>query len=454
MNSFFGGALMVSFVTLAAVPAIAQSTSFQDEFQDDSFALAQTQLELLAAVEESLYSTNIEVVGRSYRKLFFQIGALDRYLVTYGNAATQSCTNQPLNGAELEIYCTLFSTRPLLFQLLAIADARQLQLGNTETNLLNLAGGDPLLSPSLISQEVWRSEQNTFDVVVIDNAKPLQNQGDLIRPAIAPLPATIQAIATQKTALLALNRNFSDGLQLLDSDLFATTTARFHYVPVADEYEWHAEFLAQPNTGISRLMPRAAYAEDDTASRLQLSLKEQFPFPNLGETKPLPNLPLLYENNEITFIPEDFNLGLIADLGAIDFSELDILDNPITQYNSPITFAGLQEEQRRLLFQKDGRSPHSTPLHSAPLQLNHTYLVRLIQYDFAAEILTGEPLPRHRLKELNLLLEPNSYDVLIAIKPVKEWLDGGYTLLWQVVDQSAAPELIDLADYIAIDSPV
>ncbi|WP_160148509.1 hypothetical protein [[Leptolyngbya] sp. PCC 7376] len=45
------------------------------------------------------------------------------------------------------------------------------------------------------------------------------------------------------------------------------------------------------------------------------------------------------------------------------------------------------------------------------------------------EILTGEPLPRYRFKELNLQADPDSYDILIAIKPVKEWLDGVYTLL-------------------------
>ena len=98
-------------------------------------------------------------------------------------------------------------------------------------------------------------------------------------------------------------------------------------MPVADEYEWHADFLTQPNTGLTRLMPREAYEENYQASSLKPGLTERFPFPKLGETKPFPNLPLLYEGNEIKFIPEDFNLGLIADLGEIDFAELPSLDN-------------------------------------------------------------------------------------------------------------------------------
>lgn len=450
MNRFFSGTLAALSFTLFTVPAIAQSTTAS--FYQDSANLAQTQLNLLAAVEESLYSTKIGFVADSYRTLFFQIGALDRYLATYGNGATQSCIGQSLNGADLEIYCTLFNSRPLLFQLLVTTEARQVELGNAEVSLLNRAGGDPLLSPSLTSQETWQSEQETFDLLVIDNAKPTQNQGDITRPAIAPLPETIQAISTQISTLLALNKNFPHELALEADTTFATTTTRFHYLPVAAEYELHTEFLKQPNTGLSRLMPRAAYEENYAASSLKPNLTERFPFPTLNDTKPLPNLPLLYEKNQLTFIPEDFNLGLIADLGNLDFSELVPelveLDHPITHYQSPTTFTELQQEQRRLLFNKDGRSPSS-----ATLQLNHTYLVRLIQYDFADEILTGVPLPRHRYRELNLLANPDSYDVLIAIKPVKEWLGGGYTLLWQVIDQSEATKLVDLVDYIAVDSP-
>lgn len=450
MNKFFGGVLMTALVSMTATPAIAQTTesTFYDAGWDQSVSLAQKQIDLLTEVEESLYSTKIGFVRNSYRKLFFHIGELDRYLDQFGNGSTPTCTGQTLEGAELDTYCTLFNSRPLLFQLLAATDARQIRLGNAESSVLNRSWGDPLLSPSLTSQEAWQSEQETFDVLVIGDAKPAQNQGDISRPAIAPLPFTIKAIDTQKSALLALNPQLPSGYELAEDTTFETTTTRFQYVPVAQEYEWHTDFLAQPNTGLTRLMPREAYEENYTASSLKPELTERFPFPVLGETKPFPNLPLLYENDEIKFIPEDFNLGLITDLGETDFSELDILDNPVTQYESPTTFAELQQEQRRLLFQKDGRSPST-----ATLQLNHTYLVRLIQYDFAEEILTGEPLPRYRFKELNLLAEPDSYDVLLTIKPVKRWLDGGYTLLWQTINQSEATELVDLVDYITVESP-
>ncbi len=446
MHKFFGGVLMTTLVSMAATPAIA--SSFHDGGWANSVSLAQKQIDLLTEVEESLYSTKIGFVQGSYRKLFFHIGELDRYLDRFGNGSTPSCTGQALSGAELDIYCTLFNSRPLLFQLLAATEQRQIKLGSAESSLLNRAGGDPLLSPSLTSQEAWQSEQETFDVLVVGDAKPAQNQGDITRPAIAPLPLTINAIDTQKSALLALNPQLPSGYELAEDTTFETTTTRFQYVPVAQEYEWHAEFLAQPNTGLTRLMPREAYEENYQASSLKPDLIEQFPFPVLGETNPFPNLPLLYENDELKFIPEDFNLGLITDLGETDFSDLGTLENAVTQYESPTTFTGLQQEQRRLLFQKDGRSPST-----APLQLNHTYLVRLIQYDFAEEILTGEPLPRYRLKELNLLADPDSYDVLLAVKPVKEWFDGGYTLLWQVLNQSEATALTDLTDYIVVDSP-
>ncbi|OKH14149.1 hypothetical protein [[Limnothrix rosea] IAM M-220] len=451
-NGLIGG-FMTVLATSIATPAIAQNgkSTFYDAGWEQSVSLAQEQIELLTAVEESLYSTKISFVQGSYRKLFFHIGKLDTYLERFGTSSTPNCTGQELDGAELNIYCTLSNSRPLLFQLLAATEQRQSKLGNAESSVLNRSGGDPLLSPSLTSQEAWQSEQDTFDVLVIEDAKPAQNQGDITRPAIAPLPQTIQAIAHQKNALLTLNPSLPSSFTLTEDTTFTTTTTRYQYVPVAQEYTWHADFLAQPNTGLTRLMPRAAYEENYQASSLKPELLEKFPFPTLGETAPFPNLPLLVEDDMLKFVPESFNIGLIVDLGATDFDNIQNLDIavPLTEYESPTTFAALQQEQRRLLFQKDQRSPST-----APIQLNHLYLVRLIQYDFAEEILTGEPLPRHRFKELNLLADPDSYDVLVAIKPVKQWLDGGYTLLWQIIDQSEATALEDLADHIAVDSPI
>ncbi|AFY39517.1 hypothetical protein Lepto7376_3291 [[Leptolyngbya] sp. PCC 7376] len=452
MNRFLSNGLMGGFATVLATsmatPAIA--SYFYDGGWANSVSLAQEQIDLLTEVEQSLYSTKYGFVQGSYRKLFFHIGELDRYLDRFGDPIATDCSAQSFDNPELSIYCSLLNSRPLLFQLLAATEQRQLRLSTAESSFLT-PGSIALLSPELDPQESWQSEQDTFDVLVIGDAKPTQNQGDITRPAIAPLPETKKAIANQKSALLALNPSLPNGFLLEEDTTFTTTTTRYQYVPVAKEYEWHTDFLAQPNTGLTRLLPREAYEENYTASSLKPELVEKFPFPKLGETAPFPNLPLLVEDNVLKFVPESFNLGLITDLGETDFGNIQDLDTatPVTEYESPTTFAGLQQEQRRLLFQKDGRSP-STAL----LELDHLYLVRLVQYDFAEEILTGEPLPRYRFKELNLLADPDSYDVLIAIKPVKEWLDGGYTLLWQIIDQSEATALEDLADYIVVDSPI
>lgn len=430
---------------------VAQAQSSQDSYWQESVDLMQAQINLLTQVEQALYSTQRNYVSSSYRKLFFQISSLDRYLEKYGIASQSSCNNQPLAAEKLAVYCALFNSRSTLFTLLAATEQRQGRLGTSEDSLLFPISGGSLLSSSVTPQESWQSSEETFDVIVIDSPKPARNQGEIVRPAIAPIPQIAARIANQKAIFLGLRPQLPAGYVLEDDDVFTTTTTRYRYIPVPKEYELYQAFLAQPNTGLTRLLPRDAYEEPHTTSRLKDSLREQFPFPVLSESAAAPNLPLIFEGETLRFIPEDLDLSLIADLGEVDVAAAQNLDpsHPLISYQSPRTFAGLQQEQRRLLFQKDGLS-----MNSAPLQLNHTYLVRLIQYEFAPEILEGKALPRHRFKEITVLADPKSYDVLVAVQPVKSWLDGSYSLLWQVIDQQPAAPIEDLADYIMVDSPL
>ncbi|MGB2925675.1 MAG: hypothetical protein WBB82_10265 [Limnothrix sp.] len=452
LGLLLGGSLVLSPNALALQPdsakLVAQAST--QNYWPESVDLLQTQVNLLTQVEQSLYSTQRNYVASSYRKLFFYIGKLDRYLETYGVASRPTCINQPLSGSELAAYCALFESRSTLFTLLATTEQRQSRLGTGEDSLLFPAFGSSLISSEITPQESWQSETETFDVMATDAAKPLQNQGDIIRPAIAPVPEIVAAIAKQKSALLAVTPQLPAGYALADETVFNTTTTRYQYMPTPQEYAQHQAFLSQPNTGISRLLPRDAYEEPNTTSRLKASLREQFPFPVLTDAAIAPNLPLIFEGESLRFIPESLDLSLIEDLGTVDFDAAKKLaqNHSLTSYQSPTTFAGLQQEQRRLLFQKDAGS-----MNIAPLALNHTYLVRLIQYEFSPEILEGKVLPRYRFKEINMLAKPPSNDVLVAVQPVKNWLDGSYTILWQVLDQKPAATITDLADYITVDSP-
>ncbi len=427
---------------------VAAQTPSADSFWYNSVDLLQQQIDLLDDVEQSLYSTRRSDVQHSYRKLFNYIGKLDPYLDQYGVFSRKTCTDQPLTGNQLAVYCALFNSRATIFELRAIAEQRQAQLSTGEESLLFVNGGDPFFSAETTPQEAWQSEE-TLAIAAPDATKPAQNQGEIHRPAIAPLPQTAVAIEAQRNNLLALQNQLPTGFSIEHKNIYATTTTRYSYVPTAQERELYQAFLAQPQTGLSRLMPRAAYEETHIISSLKPSLLEQFPFPELGETSPFPNLPLIFEDATLKFVPEGLNIGLIADLGEITARDLQKLSpaHPLSRYQSPTTFVGLQQEQRRLLFQKDSTIE---TFSTAPLQLDHTYLVRLVQYDFAPEILEGKALPRYRLAERALLAKPASYELLVAVTPVKTWLDGSYTLLWQVLEQQPAPTLTDLADHIHV----
>ena len=417
-------------------------------FWTDSTELIQSQIYLLETVEQSLYSSEQNTVRGSYRRLFFHIGKLDRYLKKHGVASNFTCGNQPLVGVQRDVYCTLFNSRSTIFDLFAATDQRQARLGISEDSLI-VPFGDPLLTAEVNPQEAWNSVDATFRLANVGANKPLYQEGDLNRPAIAPLPKTLSDIENLRSQLLALQPKFPEGYSIEDGSIFATTNTRYTYAPVQQEREFHQDFLAGPNTGISRLLPRDAYEERETLSSLRIPLEEQFPFPSLTEDA-RPNLPLIYEEETLKFIPQDLDLALISDLGAVSFAEARDLAiaHPIATYQSPNTLDGLQQKQRRLIFQTDMDS-----FGAATLMPEHAYLVRLIQYEFAPEILEEQTLPRHRLNLLPSLTSPESNDVLLIVKPMRQWLDGGYTLLWQVLEQSEATAINDLADYITVESP-
>lgn len=449
-----GGLVVVPEVEARTVNAdslLAQAAT-QTSYWQDSVNLLQGQINLMNRIERSLYSPQQAEVQGSYREVFFRIGELDRYLAKYGATPKTSCSNLPSAEPKMLVYCELWRSRQNLYTLLDVTQQRLSQLGGIEDALLFPPASGALLSTDVLPQENWQDQPQNGSLVIGNPAKPARNGGDISLPAIAPLPNTIALLKQQKESLLALQSQLPAGYILKDIDFFATTNTRYQYKPTAQEYQTHQAFLAQTNTGLSRLLPKDAYAETATSSSLQPSLKESYPLPQLNQGNAFPNLPLVIQDNQLVFMPEAFNIGLIADLGEEDFAAVQQVDtnHPLLTYRSPNTFKELQQEQRRLIFRKSEKAVAS----SAPLTLNHLYLVRLIQYELSPEILEQKPLPRWRFGEFNTLTNPQSHDVLVAVKPVQNWIDGGYTLLWQVVDQTSAPKLEDLVNYIPIDLPM
>lgn len=422
----------------------------QGEYWQDSVDLVQEQIDLLNRIERSLYDPQRSAVQGSFRQLFFYLGRLDRYVAQYDQSPNATCGKAALDPTQT-VYCTLWRSRGNLYTLLDTTRQRLEQLGTGEDSLLFPVGAGSLLSAEIIPQETWQS-QSQLDLVIPNDAKLARDSGEIPRPAIAPLPNTSDLIQIQKRDLLALQTQFPAGFTVEDIDVFATGNVRYEYKPLPQEYQQYQSFLAESNTGISRLLPQAAYMETATSNSLLPTIKEQYPLPQFNAPKPFPNLPLVIQNEQLVFMPEGFNLSLIQDLGEKEFNALSKInqDLPLLTYQSPNTFQGLQQTQRQFLFNKTTKFVQNT----APLTLNHLYLVRLIQYEFAPEILEGKLLPRQRFRELNDLANPPSYDVLVAVKPVHRWLDGSYTLLWQVIDQKPATPIVDLADYITVQSPL
>ncbi len=93
-------------------------------------------------------------------------------------------------------------------------------------------------------------------------------------------------------------------------------------------------------------------------------------------------------------------------------------------------------------------NPDRLVLNAAPVVLNHTYLMRSLQFQVPEIILNDQPISRRQRRYLNLILETPSSDLLIAFRPVRRRDDGSYTVLWRILGEFPAPQIRDLYQYV------
>ena len=244
----------------------------------------------------------------------------------------------------------------------------------------------------------------------------------------------------------------------------------------------YAEFLALPNTGITRIWPAEIYRPSPNTlyNRLAPTMAERLPFAPLqsqGKTQqvtlegsveatqrvaptfaPRPALKITNGNFQISESGIDY--GFLVDLSDVPLEKLDPrlqATSPQTEqffltYQPPQSLEALQVDRRRFLTGKLEDFDLSQPILSqAPAAIGHTYLVRSLQFQLPEIIMTGEPVSRRERRYLDQLLEMKSSDVLFAFRPVSLNSDGSYTVLWRVLNQFPNPKIADLEKYIKLE---
>ncbi|HBB94128.1 MAG TPA: hypothetical protein DC054_01945 [Blastocatellia bacterium] len=197
----------------------------------------------------------------------------------------------------------------------------------------------------------------------------------------------------------------------------------------------YADFLAQPNTGLIRLLPRnspgsafnytgerplihgdgAYYSfhyrahEYGYGSDLELSMTQEFN----GTSKGLIELPP-HRNFSVGFAGADF--GMLANLGDVSLTDLTAADPRVAyllSYETPRA-----ESEARPEYQRFGRgvtADGQTYKQTLPLQSQATYLLRSINYDVS--------------------------DVLVGFHVVREESDGSVIVAWKLLKSYPTPQL-------------
>lgn len=485
-KSFFSPLPLILILGLVSSPLIAKavddpSTPFEGrelpDFWIPAQEVVQEQIYLIRRIDRALLSPDPKQTRLVRAQIFLQTSAIDRFLKSYYQFPSLLCGQivaggqdvseaiGSLNSAEqARVYCLIYASSQKLDSLRSVLDRRFAMLGGvTDVTTPRLPAITDPAEPPLIGRIA---------------KQPIADYTAPIPPAIAPPVEATTSLDTVKTFIAQARQNFPRGTPFNDPAEAALISDRSNYTFYPIEYQPYAKLLALPNTGIARIFNAELYRQDPNLLRNRLlpTFSELFPFtPLLKEnnrnsdrtfttsTPFTPRLEIQIANNNFQIVPKELNYGFLTDLGDIAIESLgdnpQILSTPKQQfflnYRPPQKLAQLEIDRRRFITGKEQNFGLAEPiLTEAPVILNHTYLLRTIQFQLPEFVLTGERLNRNQRRNLALFLETPSSDLLVAFRPVYRRLDGSYTVVWRILREFSNPQIEDLVNYVDLERSV
>ncbi len=475
---------------------LAQSRN-QADFWSTSQELIQKQLSILAYVETAFGSPEYNQVNSAKASLLLHLGKVERFLKSQYPQPEFLCFNRTdgltspssLNPQQTQVYCTLYKSLVQLEPIVKLLDRRL-------PSLSALATTDPLpASNEELPRDLLRSFPFDFDspvpsrfyrvenfpqqeTIVVDGArkKPIADYNPPLQPALPGIPGQ---------AVLALEATRK---QLLDTQILFPYEVKFRefanneevindlrYGLLPPEPNLYAKFLGQPNTGIIHIL--SAEAHNPNPNRLRNRLKEpvvnRFPLAALVPPKKrdfVPRLNLQIQGDNFEVMMPGLNYGFMVNMGDVAMENLvsekekDLLGNfsSLTQpqkelffnYRPPEQIKTINEHKQRFIMGQRAANLGILPMPAVtqlPIQRNHTYLLRLVQYQLPEALITGEAISRSDRRYLNETFDVPSSDLLVVFRPVHRRIDGTYTVLWQVIKEFDDPQIVDLEDYVELE---
>ncbi|MBD2354061.1 hypothetical protein H6G41_05395 [Tolypothrix sp. FACHB-123] len=460
---------------LAAAPA-------NESFYTTARKLIQQQINLIARVEQAMVSPDANQMRAVQGQLTVYTKLVDTFLTRQNQSPKNVCTsrvditqNSPLaeqlNRSQLKIYCSLYASNQELLKLAPILDRLLSRRGELAlvTSLPLVTGerqSDPVLSIAPIEYPQLDKLATPFAIQAQNLASPPQiiigrtaktaiaDYIPTVPPAIAAPEEVLTTLASAKKFLTAAQVEFPLPNQFTDPQETSAILDRFTYDIDPQEPQTYATFLKLPQTGIVRVLPGLAYQRplSTLENRLAPSVSERYPFPLLGVAQGgfTPSLALQIVGDRFELRHQGVDYSFMVDLGDISLSKLDSQLKAVTQstrefflnYQPPKQLEELQVERRRFITGKDQNwNLNQVIFANAKAELNHTYLVRSLQFQLPDMIVAGKPLTPQERQFLNQLKKIPSSDILLAFRPVRRRADGSYTVLWRVLHQFPEPQI-------------
>ncbi|MBK1988865.1 hypothetical protein A0J48_015185 [Sphaerospermopsis aphanizomenoides BCCUSP55] len=472
--------------------ALSQSlTSAQDteKFYTAAARIVQQQIYLIARLEQALNSPDPNKMRAVRGQLTINTYSVESFLkrqypnfqtlcTAKGEVSQQSSLAVQLTDSQSQIYCYLYAYSQELWKLSPVIDRLLSRRGELAlVRPLPLVSvqrkSDPVLSIATVQRPDLGKLATPFasrepditssavPVVGITSKTAIANYVPPIQPAIGIPEEAISTLKTANQRLKAAQAAFPQNTKFINPQEDAAILDRFTYDIDPQEKQTYAQFLTLPNTGIFRVLPDLVYRHQPNTlqNRLLPSVSERYPFPTVGEVKGnfIPSLALKMIGDNFHLVHAGANYGFMIDLGDIPLEKLDDRLQAVSaptgdffrNYQPPKQLKALQIDRQRFLTGKDQNwSQNQILLASAKASLNHTYLVRSLQFQLPEIILNPQPISPQNSRIRQQLGQIPSSDTIIAFRAVRRRADGSYTILWRVLNQLPAPQIEDIEKYV------
>ncbi len=449
----------------------------------DPQAIAKAQVRLVEALALAATSQDGEFLRATRNRLILHLSDVERLLRRHPatpcprsedrESSQLVALTQLAAGAssDLEARCALQATRPALARALALLDLRARVL-QRDVEMLPpvplVTGTEPPFDP--FRQWYWhpghRLDERYRAALRLESRPSLDREpGTTFEPAKTPIARTDPAYPPT----LPPSTRRGDFLDRGQAIVASSPLQPEPYVPrnplhtydEALDFAAYKDFLTRvPGTGLARLSPPAAL------SPRNLLIDNTNPYrtdpadlgaarPPHAEAEPRESpLMLMLDGSDLVAtnaLPDTLDYGFVREVGDVSLEALGTAADPVPEaiaadvwryfwdYRPPSTVAALQTARRQFRKGTDDLNLRDR----APLHLDRTYLLRAIAYDIPATATN----PRLELsRRFPYLAIPNSSDLLIAFRPIRE-RDGSYTLLWRILHRFPSPQIDDLTDY-------